>query len=1150
MSTRFSVGEDVQVTGKGQGVVRFIGETEFAPGVTWVGVELSTPSGKNNGSVKGVEYFKCGENCGCFVRTDAVKPLKSSSRSSAGSRTPSPRSAASGSPKNADGTARPRSPKTPGTPTSTKGIAEGGKSVQSSISKAKSAIKEKRLALEQRRLRVSKNLGTPAETGGSSPTAGKAAVTPPVAPVVDNAVMKELESKLKESKASVEDLQSQIVFFKETLLEKDSRMSELEGLVEGEKKKRTETENKVRALEAQLERSNLESDAKSKALVSKLERTVEKQSTELEELNEMIETLTLDKEQFGVDKELAEEKAIELELELEQLKLEFEEEKLQRETSSHQVVSEKSGDDAAASVLAENSKLREALSRLHSASTTEKTELARQVKALTKENETLVRDATEVKDLREKKKLLDEEVEELKSMLDTTQAYESMVESLSEKNLELADENSELREANDELEELRQLSEEVEQQHTEAYEEVSRELEKERSELAQAEIQAGRLVTEISTKDETIASLRSEILEKEEQLLDVRTRVEELEGLKGELSSTKRIAQTANLALLSEEEARLERTVRNHHAISEKRRTNFRSSCINALVPDTLVEDKTRELLDLFLVSLESLDVVSLVLKLCIDLAQSPGDTPPLSFVIARVCMKTRHQIQLLWHLLLLESSDFQKVVESWVPSFVPIITQAHRTVGSLLKIVSRNDIDLAATIEQNSDHLEELVETLGNSLISFSSALDKCIGEEEHANLERLTGTCLNLGLSQLFYLENPTEEEQFQASINDICTKLDSLEDSSWPRPLLFPDHLLAVPAPEEGFSCASDYFVKGGVKDYVLGNGLEKDNETLLDASTTKLPTCWKECANRVHEQLENADTTLKAYEVAKDALKRRVMEAHDTTKELAALQLVRDDLQHKLDTAREKAKKQNDIAKMFGDVQSKLEAKEIEYDQALKVAKEEAARSQAEIQHLRDQLERHGGNVVVESDTGGSPVSKLASQSTSHPGKEVAVEQPQSNVVDVSTLNAMRAEITFWKSKAICTGVDSLEPLEFTPRDKYAGRLVPLRSDFRQGEDPLAASSTTLLQKTLQTLSTAKVVSFQEKDKVSLKQQLARNRVKAARLSKELAGITKNARIPKKGLMAVGRIQIPGGSGRVPVLLSDNGLVKLHAPLPVY
>ncbi|ANZ75471.1 BA75_02894T0 [Komagataella pastoris] len=49
------LGERIQVKGV-DGVVRFRGQTQFADG-EWVGVELDHPTGKNNGSVQGVQYF-------------------------------------------------------------------------------------------------------------------------------------------------------------------------------------------------------------------------------------------------------------------------------------------------------------------------------------------------------------------------------------------------------------------------------------------------------------------------------------------------------------------------------------------------------------------------------------------------------------------------------------------------------------------------------------------------------------------------------------------------------------------------------------------------------------------------------------------------------------------------------------------------------------------------------------------------------------------------------------------------------------------------------------------------------------------------------------------------------------------------------------
>lgn len=54
------------------GVLRFVGETEFAEEV-WCGVELERPTGKNNGSVHGIRYFACSDNCGAFVPISKVE---------------------------------------------------------------------------------------------------------------------------------------------------------------------------------------------------------------------------------------------------------------------------------------------------------------------------------------------------------------------------------------------------------------------------------------------------------------------------------------------------------------------------------------------------------------------------------------------------------------------------------------------------------------------------------------------------------------------------------------------------------------------------------------------------------------------------------------------------------------------------------------------------------------------------------------------------------------------------------------------------------------------------------------------------------------------------------------------------------------------
>lgn len=61
------IGTKVLVDGVKPGTVMFTGTTQFASG-PWVGVYLDEPEGKNDGSVKGVQYFQCPPSHGVFTR--------------------------------------------------------------------------------------------------------------------------------------------------------------------------------------------------------------------------------------------------------------------------------------------------------------------------------------------------------------------------------------------------------------------------------------------------------------------------------------------------------------------------------------------------------------------------------------------------------------------------------------------------------------------------------------------------------------------------------------------------------------------------------------------------------------------------------------------------------------------------------------------------------------------------------------------------------------------------------------------------------------------------------------------------------------------------------------------------------------------------
>ena len=69
-----TVGDHVQLLSNLNGVIRFIGQIAQRNGI-YYGIELDGASGKSDGTVGAIRYFKCKSNRGIFVRRRNISRL-------------------------------------------------------------------------------------------------------------------------------------------------------------------------------------------------------------------------------------------------------------------------------------------------------------------------------------------------------------------------------------------------------------------------------------------------------------------------------------------------------------------------------------------------------------------------------------------------------------------------------------------------------------------------------------------------------------------------------------------------------------------------------------------------------------------------------------------------------------------------------------------------------------------------------------------------------------------------------------------------------------------------------------------------------------------------------------------------------------------
>ncbi|XP_041827715.1 dynactin subunit 1 isoform X3 [Melanotaenia boesemani] len=448
------VGSLVEVIGKGQsGTVAYIGTTLFASG-KWVGVILDEAKGKNDGTVQGKRYFTCEENRGIFVRQSQIQLVDD------GADTTSPE------------TPEPGTGKVPKReiPEATKSAKLRGLKPKKVLHVSLTSTPAPRKTTARRPKQPSRPAGGKgAASGSASASAGEMsssepstpAQTPLAAPVIPTLHSPgnppaPVPSKEEEAlRAQVKDLEEKLETLKMKRTEDKAKLKELEKH-KIQLEQLQEWKTKMQEQQAELQKQLKEAKREAKEALEAKERYME----EMSDTADAIEMATL-------DKEMAEERAESLQLEVDSLKEKVDELTMDLEILKHEI--EEKGSDGAASsyhvkqLEEQNSRLKEALVRMRDLSASEKQEHVKLQKQMEKKN-------TELDSLRSQKEKLQEEmsaaektIDELKEQVDAALGAEEMVETLTERNLDLEEKVRELRETVADLEAINEMNDELQE---------------------------------------------------------------------------------------------------------------------------------------------------------------------------------------------------------------------------------------------------------------------------------------------------------------------------------------------------------------------------------------------------------------------------------------------------------------------------------------------------------------------------------------------------------------------------------------------------------------------------------------------------------------------------------------------------------------
>jgi dynactin 1 len=496
------VGQTVETTSEQQGIVRYVGPIHVSDGI-FVGIELPTPTGKNDGSVRGERYFSCPPGHGLFIRDSSIASILSQPAP------PPPSTPKAAAPKPKPPTTTPRA--RPSSVVASK---------PSAATRPPPANKRQSVAAPppQAALRGPARKASVASIS-SNPAAESSRPAPPASrPSLASSVSSNPAKQPRDG--NIETLQTKIRHLEKQHAEDQERLRELTQIRD--------------------ERDRFNS------IIQKIQAKCQAQYGEMQELKDQLKTVQqenealtkvhqdheVDLEDALVDKEMAEERADQAESELESLRKRVEEQSLELDILRDEAelftteMSEEQKQEAGYYRLQhENNRLRNALITLKEMTEEREQDQKARIAGLEADLAQLERLEQENASLQERVTESDALVDHLKQQLDAANEWEDMVGELSHQNQNLQDRIAEQEMVVQDLENLRELNDELEAQHLEQEEDMLAEIEMKDNELAEQ----ARLIAEQAA---IIADNESLITKFRDLVMDLQTRMADAESSK------------------------------------------------------------------------------------------------------------------------------------------------------------------------------------------------------------------------------------------------------------------------------------------------------------------------------------------------------------------------------------------------------------------------------------------------------------------------------------------------------------------------------------------------------------------------------------------------------------------------------------------